>query len=262
MIRLRGYHWLLGTFISLPVYLGVIIAVLWQPPTPAIVTGTGIAYIDITLEPAGGGTSVKTTVTTADVAESDTGKRSEPDRKVVLKTGFEPLPALKPESTPEQVPALEVVKKQKPKTEQKTRRTPDIKRHAASSTRSGGKSRAAPPGHDGDSSGGNVSVGGMGKGSAESKAHYYSRLAAWLERHKRYPVAAQRRRQTGTVRVTFTIDRQGRVLSEHILSSSGHDVLDKEVMAMLRRASPMPNIPKELGHNTVTVTVPVVFDLR
>jgi protein TonB len=64
------------------------------------------------------------------------------------------------------------------------------------------------------------------------------------------------------VRVTFTIDRNGRVLSKRIVASSGHAALDKEVEAMLRRASPMPKIPRELGRSTLTVTLPVVFTLR
>ena len=101
-----------------------------------------------------------------------------------------------------------------------------------------------------------------GKGSAKSKSRYYSKLARWLARYKRYPTAAKRKGQTGTVRVTFTIDRNGRVLSKRIVGSSGHRALDKEVEAMLRRASPMPGIPKELGRSKLMVTLPVVFNLR
>ena len=64
------------------------------------------------------------------------------------------------------------------------------------------------------------------------------------------------------MRVTFSIDRQGRLLSHRIESSSGHPVLDQEVKAMLQRASPMPPIPANLGQGTLTITVPISFSLR
>ena len=62
--------------------------------------------------------------------------------------------------------------------------------------------------------------------------------------------------------MTLTINRSGRVLSKRIVGSSGHKALDKEVEARLRRASPMPKIPSEIGRSTLTVTLPVVFNLR
>ena len=81
-------------------------------------------------------------------------------------------------------------------------------------------------------------------------------------RHKRYPSTAKRRRQTGAVRVTLTINRSGRVLSKRIVGSSGYKALDKQVEARLRRASPMLKIPSQIGRSTLTVTLPAVFNLR
>jgi protein TonB len=69
-------------------------------------------------------------------------------------------------------------------------------------------------------------------------------------------------RQQGTVRVSFTIDRNGRVLSHRIVASSGHTALDREVSAMLRRASPFPRIPSGFGQSRLSVTVPIRFALR
>lgn len=92
---------------------------------------------------------------------------------------------------------------------------------------------------------------------AEKKA-----IADWLNKHKQYPRCARQRRQEGTVKVRFVIDRNGCILSHQIIGSSGHRLLDKEVQAMLTRASPMLPIPPELQMSQLTISVPVAFSLR
>lgn len=105
--------------------------------------------------------------------------------------------------------------------------------------------------------------GGAGRGGSPASAgQYFRQLATWLNRHKRYPSQARRRREQGTVKVQFTIDRNGRLLSHRILSSSGHARLDQEAEAMLKRASPMPAIPAALNRSRVTVTLPINFSLQ
>jgi protein TonB len=69
-------------------------------------------------------------------------------------------------------------------------------------------------------------------------------------------------RQQGTVKVRFTIDQNGRVISHQIVTTSGHPLLDQEAAAMLNRASPMPKIPRSLGHSRLTITLPIAFNLR
>ena len=66
---------------------------------------------------------------------------------------------------------------------------------------------------------------------------------AHLERRKRYPPGAQARGERGTVYVRFTIDASGNVQSVSLSRSSGHAELDQEVLAMVRRASPVPAPP-------------------
>jgi len=129
-----------------------------------------------------------------------------------------------------------------------------------------GESRHRAGAGDGDGNGnrsdGAAGTGGSGSGSEASASNYYGRLATWLARHKRYPIQARRLRQEGVVKVTFTIASNGRVVSKQITQSSGHDLLDQEVQAMLKRASPLPRIPSSLGRSSLTVTLPVAFNLR
>jgi protein TonB len=69
-------------------------------------------------------------------------------------------------------------------------------------------------------------------------------------------------RQEGTVKITFTIASNGRVVSKRISKSSGHALLDREVQDMLDRASPLPRIPSNLNRSSITITLPVAFNLR
>lgn len=134
----------------------------------------------------------------------------------------------------------------------------DSSRTSASSK---GSSRGNRSGN-GEGQGESTGKGGHGGDSNTSSSNYYGRLATWLARHKRYPAQARRLRQEGTVKVSFTISRTGRVLSTRIIQSSGYELLDAEVQAMLKRASPLPRIPSSLGRSSLTITLPVAFALR
>jgi len=92
-----------------------------------------------------------------------------------------------------------------------------------------------------------------------SPARWQSRLLAHLERRKRYPANARRQRLEGVAQVRFTIDANGNVQSVALAGSSGVAELDQEVMAMVRRASPVPAPPPGVDR---TIVVPVRFNLR
>lgn len=100
-----------------------------------------------------------------------------------------------------------------------------------------------------------------GGGRPGATADYMARLSAWLEKHKRYPRRARMRRQEGTALLRFVIDRQGRVVEYSIRESSGHDILDREVTAMLQRAQPLPGIPEDIRRGRLELVVPVQFFL-
>jgi protein TonB len=59
--------------------------------------------------------------------------------------------------------------------------------------------------------------------------------------------------------VRFTIDERGNVLSASLARSSGFAELDQEVVALVRRASPVPAPPP--GANR-SITAPVRFSTR
>lgn len=91
---------------------------------------------------------------------------------------------------------------------------------------------------------------------------YMAQLAAWLNRHKRYPGSARSRGQEGTAMLRFTMGRDGRVLSHRIERSSGYALLDEAVVEMVERAQPLPRLPDEMAQARLEIVVPVRFALR
>jgi len=57
------------------------------------------------------------------------------------------------------------------------------------------------------------------------------------------------------------MDRAGRVLASRIERSSGRALLDREALAMLARAQPLPAPPPEISGATIELTTPVEFFL-
>ena len=83
-----------------------------------------------------------------------------------------------------------------------------------------------------------------------------------LERHKRYPEAAQARNQHGTVELAFSLDRQGRVTASRIAKSSGSSALDEATLDLVRRAQPFPAPPPEMASAEVNLSVPIRYNIR
>lgn len=94
---------------------------------------------------------------------------------------------------------------------------------------------------------------------AAAQLSFQQRLLTHLERHKRYPRAAQQRRQQGVPYVRFTMDREGRVLSAALARASGHTLLDAEALALFERAAPLPALPDEITDPQLELIVPVEF---
>ncbi|MEO8667670.1 MAG: TonB family protein [Bauldia sp.] len=97
---------------------------------------------------------------------------------------------------------------------------------------------------------------------AVSASSYQSTLLARLRRFRSYPPEARRQRIRGTATVTFTVNTSGSLVSVSLVGGSGSAILDREALAMVRRASPFPPIPANLGRSQVTVQSPIRFDVR
>lgn len=92
--------------------------------------------------------------------------------------------------------------------------------------------------------------------------NWTSRVISRLERYKRYPSEAQSRGDRGVVRLAFSVDRSGGVHNARVVASSGSNLLDRETLAMISRASPLPPPPDEVRGNFIPVVVPIAYSIR
>jgi protein TonB len=97
---------------------------------------------------------------------------------------------------------------------------------------------------------------------ADAMAQFQHLLSAHLEREKRYPRSSQQHHEQGTVLLRFTMDRAGKVLAASIERGSGFAALDDEVLAMIRRAQPLPALPPEITAGQLELVVAIKFSLR
>jgi protein TonB len=78
-----------------------------------------------------------------------------------------------------------------------------------------------------------------------------------LQRFKHYPRAA--RGAQGTAVVRFELNRKGDVIATKLTKSSGNRALDREALAILRRASPFPPFPAAKPGKRDAWIAPVTF---
>jgi len=101
-----------------------------------------------------------------------------------------------------------------------------------------------------------VAAGGSGRTAVASLANYDGLVSAHLRRHQS---AARSGGAAGSGAVTFSLSGSGSVTSVRIAKGTGAAVLDQEILAMVRRASPFPAPP---DGQPKSFTVPVNFSLQ
>ena len=101
---------------------------------------------------------------------------------------------------------------------------------------------------------------GAASRNSDAVPNWKSQLVAALERHKRYPSEA--RGDHGVAQLAFSIDRSGGVHNARIARSSGSSVLDREALALVQRAQPLPPPPPEIPGAQIPIVVPIRYNAR
>jgi periplasmic protein TonB len=182
-----------------------------------------------------------------DVPPDQVASRPEPEpepepEKPVEKIELPP-PQVQPEVTlpPPPPKVVEKPKEKKPEKKKMVARTPSAAPQRADHA-------AAPmPGASGDSN---------------AMPNWRSQLVSRLERYKRYPSEAQSRGEAGVAQLAFSIDRSGGVHNARIVRSSGSTLLDRETLALVERAQPLPPPPPEASGSQIAVVVPIRYNAR
>lgn len=174
-----------------------------------------------------------------------------------------PLPEAKP-AVPQAEPLPEAIQAETVEAESADTQTMATATDLAGET--GEDAETAPVGNAAPGSGADLgeSAGdnSPGGGTPGTVADYYALLQAWLEQHRRYPSRARSLGQQGIAYVFFVVDGQGRVLESRLERSSGFELLDEEVLAMVARADPVPPIPPEMNKQSLALVLPVAFALQ
>ncbi len=98
--------------------------------------------------------------------------------------------------------------------------------------------------------------------NAQAKLSWESLVKGKLNRIKDYPLDARSRRRSGMTQVSFSVDAQGRVSNVMLQVRSGTASLDREAVAVVSRAQPLPPPPPEmLQQGAVRVRMPIDFNL-
>jgi protein TonB len=170
----------------------------------------------------------------------------EPDAEIIEQPIIEEKPKPKPAKKAKQQQAAQQPKKEPEPDEERIEQTT-----APPTTPAPPSSAAAAP-----------APGAQSMAPSTAQVTWEGAVIAQLERHKRYPRAAQRRNQEGVPSVVIRINRQGEVLSVRLSHSSGFDMLDEEATTLPERASPLPAPPPDMAADPLEFTVPIQFFLN
>ncbi|HVI88808.1 MAG TPA: TonB family protein [Dongiaceae bacterium] len=92
-----------------------------------------------------------------------------------------------------------------------------------------------------------------------AKSNWLGEVVQHIAKFKRSP-RSRLRVPLRTV-LSFAIDRDGKLLSQHVLQSSGRDEIDDEALAWIKRADPLPKPPADISDSDLAhgFIIPVDF---
>jgi protein TonB len=253
-------------------HAGVLLGIMWAAGAEPVNPFQPLAVVDFAhFDPEGGepgGGLDDDAAAEAAVAEPETQPEESADMQPEPEPTPEPEAEPEPETEPEIIesaseqadplppPPLPENKPPKPKPKPK----PAPKQSGPQRTEAGAEGGKLPGGGPGQGQGG--LGGGSGQGNPDEMKAYLARVRKRLTASKKYPPAARAQKLEGVATVSFLLAPDGRVLSSRLAKSSGHPALDEEVMALVRRVSPLPPRPKDLPQDNLSLTVPIQFSLR
>ncbi len=95
----------------------------------------------------------------------------------------------------------------------------------------------------------------------DATKRYIRKLMRHLSQFKKYPSALKKAHIEGTPIIRFTFNQAGEVLETTIKKRSKHKALDQAAMEVFKKANPLPPIPQALKRDTLTMSLPIEFDL-
>jgi len=255
--RNDAFRWGLAAVVVLAAHLGIVAAYLALRPDPGDRAQAPVIAVEFAPMPVEPAPAVAATAEMSPPLDEPEPPPPQPQSPPETQAMVAPLPEA--EQPAVEVPPPKPVPVEQPK--KQPAQVPEEQRHVKTvhepPKKSSTATRAQPTRVATAPTSGPAAI-----GTREAESSWRSRVAAHLARYKRYPAEAEARHDTGTVRLSFTMDRNGRVLSRRIQGSSGSAVLDQEVLSMIERAQPLPAFPPGMPQPRMTLVVPIRFSLR
>jgi periplasmic protein TonB len=101
-------------------------------------------------------------------------------------------------------------------------------------------------------------IGAADAAPGDQRDTYLALIRARIEQNRTYPAAARRRRDEGMAVMKITIDGQGRLADNQVITGSGSFHLDRAAKRMVEKSAPFPLPPVA----PFTTTIPIVFAFR
>lgn len=96
-----------------------------------------------------------------------------------------------------------------------------------------------------------------GAESEGAKAGRASWLSEFVAHMRRFKTSVNGSKESGTVVVSATIDRNGRLVSRRVASSSGSAVLDRAALELVDHAQPFPKFPAGMTQAQLVENIPL-----
>jgi protein TonB len=244
-------RWLVAALVVAAVHAAALAAHLWWPKTTAV-PGADAPPLLIDFAPEAAAPETKSDL--APDKEESVESQAAPEKQVIQKVEEQPIIEVPPAPTPEPeivIPPKQEVVKEQPKQETPKPPIPTESEHpqaqsAPVTTSNPNLAKRAP------------TAVAPNPGSAVAPRvlpSYRDLVSAHLQRFKRAPKGGGR----GTAVVSFTIDRNGQVISRNLARSSGSSVLDDAAVTMIQRANPLPRFPAAMPQESLSFTVPIRY---
>ena len=91
---------------------------------------------------------------------------------------------------------------------------------------------------------------------------YLMGLSKEFEKRKDYPATARRLKQEGTVRVQFTVSRDGAISGAVVAKPCPYSSLNESALAAVQAVSKFDPIPAVLGKNEWKMEIPIKYNLH
>lgn len=98
--------------------------------------------------------------------------------------------------------------------------------------------------------------------NAQDLQSWQKEVSSKIAKKQVYPRAALRKEIEGRAEVKINVDREGNIVAHTLQSSTGHELLDKEIDKLMERVSPLPKPPAGVNDSELSMVIPLAWTIQ